>query len=59
MSIGNVAEDDAAGGFLAQTDVGLIEKLVARGNERGYVTYGQLSAAVPLDQLCRRRSRTR
>ena len=51
MSVGTAAEDDAAEGFLAQTVAGSIEKLVARGNERGYVTYDQLSAALPLDQL--------
>jgi RNA polymerase primary sigma factor len=51
MSVGNAAEDDAAEGFLAQTVAGLIEKLAAWGSERGYVTYDQLSAALPLGQL--------
>ena len=37
MSVGNTAEEDAAGGLLPQTIAGLIEKLVARGSERGYV----------------------
>jgi len=50
MSVGNRAED-AAGGLLPQTAAGLIEKLVARGSERGYVTYDELSATLPLDQL--------
>src|SRR5215831_3255724 len=51
MSVGNTAEEDAAGGPLPQSVAGSIEKLVARGSERGYVTYDQLSAALPLDQL--------
>src|SRR6516162_9748285 len=50
MSVGNTAED-AAGGLLSQTVAGLIEKLVARGSERGYVTYDELSATLPLNQL--------
>src|SRR6516165_716187 len=50
MSVGNRAED-AAGGLLPQTAAGLIEKLVARGSERGYVTYDELSATLPLDEL--------
>jgi len=50
MSVGNTAED-AAGGLLPQTGAGLIEKLVARGSERGYVTYDELSATLPLDRL--------
>src|SRR5215467_11077410 len=51
MSVGNTAEEDAAGGSLPQTVAGSIEKLVARGSERGYVTYDELSATLPLDQL--------
>src|SRR6516225_12364911 len=51
MSVGNTVEEDAAGGPLPQTAAGLIEKLVARGSERGYVTYDELSATLPLDQL--------
>ena len=50
MSVGNTLEEGAAGGLLSQT-AGLIEKLVARGSERGYVTYDELSATLPLDQL--------
>ena len=50
MSIGNQAEE-VAGDLLPQTVAGLIEKLVARGNERGYVPYDELSATLPLDQL--------
>ena len=51
MGVGNTAEEDAAVGLLPQTVAGLIEKLVARGGERGYVTYDELSTALPLDQL--------
>jgi RNA polymerase primary sigma factor len=51
MSVGNTAEEDAAGSLLLRTVSGLIEKLVARSSERGYVTYDELSAALPLDQL--------
>jgi|SRR6516165_6979215 len=39
MSVGNTAEEDAAGGPLPQTVASSIEKLVARGSEQGYVTY--------------------
>src|SRR4029077_14476271 len=31
--------------------VGSVTELLARGSERGYVTYDELSATVPLDQL--------
>src|SRR5262249_27139081 len=51
MSVGNTAEADAAGGPLPQTVAGSIEKLAARGSERGYVSYDELSATLPLDQL--------
>jgi len=51
MSVGNAAEEDAAGGLLPQTLAGLVETLVARVSERGYVTHDQLRAALPLDQL--------
>src|SRR5215469_13621699 len=51
MSVGNTTEEDAAGGPLLQSVAGSIEKLVARGSERGYVTYDELSATLPLDQL--------
>jgi RNA polymerase primary sigma factor len=51
MSGGNRAEEDAAEGPLPQTVAGSIEKLLARGSERGYVTYDELSATLPLDQL--------
>jgi len=51
MSVGNRAEEDAAEGPLPQTVAGSIETLLARGSERGYVTYDELSATLPLDQL--------
>src|SRR6516165_3241206 len=50
-SVGNAAEEDAAGGLLPQTVAGLVEKLVARVSERGYITHDELRAALPLDQL--------
>src|SRR5215470_999944 len=51
MSVGNTTEEDAAGGPLPQTVAGSIEKLAAGGSERGYVTYDELNATLPLDQL--------
>src|SRR5271169_340973 len=51
MSGGNRAEEDASEGPLPQTVAGAIEKLLARDSERGYVTYEELSATLPLDQL--------
>ena len=51
MSVGNMAEEHAAEGPLPQIVAGSIEELLARGSERGYVTYDELSATVPLDQL--------
>jgi RNA polymerase primary sigma factor len=51
MGVGNTAQEDAAVGLLPQTVTDLIEKLVARGGERGYVTYDELTTALPLDQL--------
>src|SRR6476659_4689178 len=51
MSFENTAGEDAAEGPLTQTVAGAIEKLLARSSERGYVTYDELSATLPLDQL--------
>src|SRR5271166_489651 len=48
MSGGNRAEEDAAEGHLPQNVAGSIEKLLARGGERGYVTYDELSATLPM-----------
>jgi RNA polymerase primary sigma factor len=50
-SVGNTTEEDATGGSLPQSVAGSIEKLVARGSERGYVTYDEWSATLPLDRL--------
>ena len=50
-SVANTAGEDAAEGPLPQTVAGAIEKLLARDSERGYVTYDELSATLPLDQL--------
>ena len=49
MSVANTSGEDAAEGPLPVA--GSIEKLLARGSERGYVTYDELSATLPLDQL--------
>ena len=51
MSVGNMAEEHAAEGPRPQIVAGSIEELLARGSERGYVTYDELSATLPLDQL--------
>src|SRR5467141_4362869 len=51
MSVGNVADEHAAEGPLPQIVAGSIEELLARGSEQGYVTYDELRATVPLDQL--------
>src|SRR6516164_372119 len=51
MSVGNMAEEHAAEGPRPQIVAGSIEELLAQGSERGYVTYDELSATVPLDQL--------
>src|SRR5215469_12027238 len=51
MRVGNAAAEDAAGSPLPRTVAGLVEKLAAAGSERGYVTYDELSAALPLNQL--------
>ena len=45
----NTSGEDAAEGPLPVA--GSIEKLLARGSERAYVTYDELSATLPLDQL--------
>jgi len=51
MSVGNMADEHRAEGPLPQIVAGSIEELLARGSERGYVTYDELSATLPLDQL--------
>src|SRR5580704_7758553 len=51
MSVANTSGEDAAEGPFPQTVAGSIEKLLALGSQRGYVTYDELSATLPLDQL--------
>src|SRR5271166_5921262 len=51
MSAGNMTDEPAAEGPLPQIVAGSIEELLARGSERGYVTYDELNATLPLDQL--------
>src|SRR5580693_7500611 len=51
MSVANTSGEDAAEGPLPQTVAGSIEKLLALGSQRGYVTYDELSATLPLDHL--------
>ncbi len=43
--------EDAAEAPLLDTVAGAIKKMVARGRERGYVTYDELNAALPQDQV--------
>src|ERR1700731_3169791 len=50
-SVANTAGEDAVEGPLPQTVAGSIEKLLARCSEWGYVTYDELCATLPLDQL--------
>src|SRR5271166_115124 len=51
ISAGNMADEPTAEGPLPQIVAGSIEELLARGSERGYVTYDELNATLPLDQL--------
>src|SRR5262252_6718174 len=51
MIVGNTTEEHAAEGPLPQIVAGSIEKPLASGSERGYVTYDELSATLALDQL--------
>ena len=46
-----MADEHATESPLPQIVAGSIEKLPARGSERGYVIYDELSATLPLDQL--------
>ena len=43
--------DDAADGPLLDSAVASIKKLLARGKERGYVTYDEINAALPSEQV--------
>src|SRR5215469_1684110 len=51
MSVGNKTEEHAAERPLPQIVADSIEKLLAWGSERGYVTYDELSATLAFDQL--------
>ena len=51
MSVENMADEHTAEGPLPQIVAGSIDRLLARGSERGYVTYDELSATLALDQL--------
>src|SRR6266702_4438718 len=43
--------EEAAEGPLIDATAATIKKMVARGKERGYVTYDELNAALPPDQV--------
>ena len=43
--------DDSADGPLLDSAVASIKKLLARGKERGYVTYDEINAALPPEQV--------
>jgi RNA polymerase primary sigma factor len=43
--------EEAAEGPLLDASAAIIKKMVARGKERGYVTYDELNAALPPDQV--------
>jgi RNA polymerase primary sigma factor len=43
--------DEAVEGVLLDTMTAAVKKLIARGKERGYVTYDELNAALPSDQV--------
>jgi RNA polymerase primary sigma factor len=45
------ARDDAAEAPILDTLAAAIKKMVARGKERGYVTYDELNAALPPEQV--------
>jgi len=45
------ARDEAAEGLLVDSMAQAVKKMVARGKERGYVTYDELNAALPQDQV--------
>jgi RNA polymerase primary sigma factor len=46
----NETRDEAADGLIVDSNAQAIRKMVARGKERGYVTYDELNAALPPDQ---------
>jgi RNA polymerase primary sigma factor len=43
--------DEAVEGVLLDTLTAAVKKLIARGKERGYVTYDELNAALPSEQV--------
>jgi RNA polymerase primary sigma factor len=47
----NETRDETAEGLLVDTMAQAVRKMVARGKERGYVTYDELNAALPQDQV--------
>src|ERR671938_1660565 len=47
----NEAREEATEGALLDTMTAAIKKMVAKGKERGYVTYDEINAALPPDQV--------
>ncbi|HWK43872.1 MAG TPA: RNA polymerase sigma factor RpoD [Stellaceae bacterium] len=45
------AREEATDGLLVDSMAQAVKKMVARGKERGYVTYDELNAALPQDQV--------
>ena len=45
------SRDAAAEGMLLDTMAAAVKKLISRGKERGYVTYDEVNAALPQDQV--------
>ncbi|HTH96245.1 MAG TPA: RNA polymerase sigma factor RpoD [Stellaceae bacterium] len=43
--------DEAAEGLVVDSSIAAVKKMIARGKERGYVTYDELNAALPQDQV--------
>jgi RNA polymerase primary sigma factor len=43
--------DEAVEGVMLDTQSAAVKKLIARGKERGYVTYDELNAALPSEQV--------
>ena len=43
--------DEQVEGLLLDTQSAAVKKLIARGKERGYVTYDEINAALPQDQV--------
>ncbi len=47
----NETRDETAEGLMVDSNAQAIRKMVARGKERGYVTYDELNATLPADQF--------